>query len=77
MDLEGVMLTEISQKKTNTIWFHLYMEFKNKTKKNKDKPKDRLLTLENKLMVIREGEVSGWMGKIVMGIKEYTYHGEH
>ena len=26
-DLEGVMLIEISQRKTNTIRFHLYVEF--------------------------------------------------
>ena len=28
MDLEGIMLSEISQRKTNTIWFHVYMESK-------------------------------------------------
>ena len=39
MDLEGIMLSEISQRKTHTIWFHLYVESKkynklvNKTKK--------------------------------------------
>ena len=32
MDLEGVMLSEISQRKTNTIWFHLHAESKTKTK---------------------------------------------
>ena len=31
MDLENIMLSEISQRKTNTIWFHLYVESK-KTK---------------------------------------------
>ena len=24
MDLEGIMLSEISQRKTNTVWYHLY-----------------------------------------------------
>ena len=39
MDLEGIMLSEISQRKTNTICYHLYVESKkyiklvNKTKK--------------------------------------------
>ena len=29
MDLEGIILSEISQseKKTNTVWFHLYVKF--------------------------------------------------
>ena len=30
MDLEGIMLGEISQRKTNAVWYHLYVEFKNK-----------------------------------------------
>ena len=28
IDLEGIMLSEIRQRKTNTIWFHLYMKSK-------------------------------------------------
>ena len=28
MVLEGIMLSEVGQRKTNTIWFHLYMESK-------------------------------------------------
>ena len=28
MDLEGIILSEISQRKTNTVWYHLYMESK-------------------------------------------------
>jgi len=28
MDLEGIMLSEISQRKTNTIWFHSCVGFK-------------------------------------------------
>ena len=27
--LQSIMLSEISQRQTNTIWFHSYMEFKN------------------------------------------------
>ena len=30
MDLEGIMLSEISQTKTNTVCYHLYDEIKNK-----------------------------------------------
>ena len=32
MDLENIMLSEISQRKTNTIWFHLHVESKNQNK---------------------------------------------
>ena len=32
MDLEAIMLSEISQRKTNTIWSRLYVESKNKMK---------------------------------------------
>ena len=28
MELEDIMLSKISQRKTNTIWFHSYVEFK-------------------------------------------------
>ena len=31
MDLKGIMLSEISQRKTNILWPHLYVESKNKT----------------------------------------------
>ena len=42
MNFEGIMLSEISQKKINTVWFHLYVESQkqnkqtNKTKQNKN-----------------------------------------
>ena len=32
MDLGSIMLNKMSQKKTNTTWFHLYVESKKKTK---------------------------------------------
>ena len=31
MDLKNIMLSEISQSKTNTIWFHLYVESNEQT----------------------------------------------
>ena len=43
-------------------------------KEKKDKPKSRLLTVENKLMVSRVGEVG--MGEIGEGDLDYTYHDE-
>ena len=33
MDLEGITLSEISQRKTNTILFHLYVEHMKKQNK--------------------------------------------
>ena len=52
MDLEGIMLNEISQRKTNTILFQLYIESEKK-KKNKYKKTDS--DTENKLVVARAG----------------------
>ena len=28
MDLEGIMLSEVSQRKSNSLWYHLYVESK-------------------------------------------------
>ena len=28
MDLDGIMIIEISQKKTDTLWYHVYVESK-------------------------------------------------
>ena len=53
IDLKGIMLSKVSQRKINFVWYHLYVESKtynelvNKTKSN------RLTDLENKLVVIR------------------------
>ena len=53
------MLSEISQRKTNAIWFHSYVESKKKKwAKKKRQTKNRLLALENKQMV-PEGR---WVG---------------
>ena len=61
------MLSKTSQKKTNAILFHSSMQFKKQSKINKQKgekrgkPRNRLFTIENKVMVAR-GEVGGgWM----------------
>ena len=35
MELESIMLSEISQRKTNAIWFHSYAEFKKWNKQKK------------------------------------------
>ena len=37
MEFEGITLSEISQRKTNTVWYYLYVESKrNKQTKNED-----------------------------------------
>ena len=45
---KGIMLSEINQRKSNTIWFHLYVESKEQNKQNSN----RLTDSENKLMVV-------------------------
>jgi len=53
------------------MWLHSCVEFKKQNneqrgKKKRSKPRNRLLTVENKLIVAR-GEVGGWMGEIDEG----------
>ena len=48
MDLEGVMLSEISQKKTNTVWSHLYMESTKKKKKEEEEEEKKRKKEEKK-----------------------------
>ena len=59
MDLDNIMLSEISQKKANTIWFYSCVDLRNKTneqRKKWDNPENRLKYRE--LMVTR-GEIGG------------------
>ena len=65
MNLEGIMLNEISQRKTNTTWFQSYVEFK-KTNKQRKKEQKTLLNTENKLVIAR-GEVGEGICKINKG----------
>ena len=62
MDLEGIMLSEISHTKTNTVWYHLYVESKKQSKLVNITERNRLT--ENKLVVSggREkiGEEGDW-----------------
>ena len=57
MDLEGLMLSEISQRKTNTVWYHLYVESKKYNKLVNITKRSRPTDIENKLVV-----TSGWGG---------------
>ena len=47
------MLSEISQRKTNIKWFHLYVKYKKQNNKNK------LIEMEIKLMVTRGEDLRG------------------
>ena len=61
MDLKGIMLTEISQmRKTNTTFFHLYVESKNKNKWNRNK----LIDTQNKLSCQMGGRL-GEKGEVI------------
>ena len=51
MDLENIMLSEISQRKTNTVWYHLYVESKKYYKWMY--VKNRLTDMENKLVITK------------------------
>ena len=56
MDLEGIMLSEKSQRKTNTSWYHLYVGFR-KYNKLVNIAKSRLTDIENTLVItIGEGK---------------------
>ena len=56
MDLEGIMQSEISQTKTNTIRFHLHVKFKKQNKQIGNRLKDS----ESKCVVARWQGGWGW-----------------
>ena len=56
MDLVGIMLSEISQRKTNTLRHHLYVESKKFNKLVNITKRSRVMGIENKVMVTSEGE---------------------
>ena len=61
MDLKGVMLSEISQTKTNIIWFHLYID--SKEQKNKQN-RNKLVDTEKRQIVARREVLRGWVKKV-------------
>ena len=52
----GIMLSEVSQRKTNTVWFYLCVACKKKSEQTKQS-KNRLIETENKRLP--EGEMGG------------------
>ena len=63
MEPEGITLSKLSQTKTNTIWFHLYVAFK------KTKQKTKIIGTRNRLVVTEVGRWAKW----VKGIKSYEF----
>ena len=62
MDLEIITLSEVSQTKTNAIWYDLCVESKKKNYKwTYLQNRNRLTDLENKFMVTLWGKVVGGM----------------
>ena len=58
MDLKIIILSEVSQTKTNIIWYYLYVESKKNYRNELIYKTEIDSDLENKLMVIK-GESSG------------------
>ena len=48
--MEGIWLSEISRRKTNTALYHLYVESKRKQTSEYNKRENRLTDMENKLV---------------------------
>ena len=65
MDGLSIMLSERSQRKTNTIWFHLYVKYE-KTNKWTNRTETRHINTENHGCQIWGGGV-GSMGKTGKG----------
>ena len=60
MDLEIIILSKVSQKrKTNTIWYHLYVESKIWHKWVYLQNKNRLTNIENRLVIAKGGGGGG------------------
>ena len=53
LDLEIVTISEVSQKKTNTIWYCLFVESKNNDKWTYLLNRNRVIDIENKFMVTK------------------------
>ena len=59
MDLEIVILSEVSQRKKNIIWYRLYVEFKKRHKWTYLQNRKKLTDTENKFRITK-GE--RWVG---------------
>ena len=72
MDLEIIILSEVSQKETNIIWNHLYVESKKWYKWTYLQNRNSLTDIKNKLTVTKgEGEEEGLIRSLGT---EYTHY---
>ena len=62
MDVEGIMLRKVSQRKTNTVWYNLYVESKIYNKLVNIMKKAALIDIESKLVVTTRKGVEGQHG---------------
>ena len=65
-NMDGSMWSEVSQRKTDTVWSHLHM----KSEKQNKQTKNRLIDTENKQVAAREEKGQG--RKKAKVIKRYT-----
>ena len=74
MDYEGIMLSEISQTNTNTIWFHSYLEYI-KTNKQTNKKTHRYREL---IGHYQRGRTK-WVKRVNCMVTHgnYTFSGDH
>ena len=59
MDPDGIMLSEISQTKTTTVYSHLYVESKKQTNEQTKQDRNRSIHIENKLLLPESSGVVG------------------
>ena len=68
MELEGIELSEVCQRKTNTESFHLYVESKGQNRRTCNR-RNRVTDAENKLMVLERKGAGRPRGRKGEGIK--------
>ena len=73
MDLENIILGELSQRKTNTVWYHLYMESKTNTTEYICKTKKvSHISLTNTELVVISREGGEQRGMVLTGTNYYV-----
>ena len=70
MDLEIIILSEVTQKETSIVWYHLYVESKICHKWTYLRNRNRFTDIENRLVVATVGE--GWIGRL--GLADTNYY---
>ena len=63
-NLEMITLSEVRQRKANTIWYHLYVESKIGHKWIYSWNKNRLTDMENRLVIAKGDGLGGWIGSL-------------